>query len=652
MKLQCFLLFICLFFLVEKSEAQRALTNLPTLYIETINSQTINREYIEGTLRISTSSGQYATQNMELQIRGRGNSTWNFAKKPYRIKLNEEAQLLGMPAKNRDWVLLANHADKTLIRNAVAFKISEWMKFEYTPAFRFVDVVLNGDYIGNYMLTDQLEVAKNRVPVEKQDDDAVSLPEISGGYLLELDGFATREAVWFETSKRIKVSLKYPDDDELNTQQLQYIKNHLQLFEDALFSENYRDPKTGYRAYTDSTTLIDWYIASELTGNPDCFWSTYVYKRRNNDRIFWGPLWDYDIAFNNDNRLGDATYRLMRTAAHNPKTWINRLWTDDWFQRSVKARWKELLSEGIEDSIQQYIDRTVEELTLSQKLNFEQWDVLSSRVYLEWGLFSTYDGYVEFLKDYVSERVDFLSQNMVVIPTAPFVPENYYYTIANAKTGSVLDIDEEERGLVNLWEVLEDRYRQHWEIVPVGNENYRFVNRSTNEAISDAGKGMRLEVVPHDSLDQRQQWTIVPVGYNDTYGIVNTHSGFVFDNVAGDTANGAEVISYINMSNNSLDQQWVFQRGEEITGFNAIDDRSVSASLHIYPNPVHDLLHFRASESELSSARMTLFDLSGRQVLQQSGLQNSVNVSGLKPGIYLLKINTPQAEKIIRLIRN
>lgn len=200
MKLKCFLLFISLFFLVEKSEAQRALTNLPTLYIDTTKGQTINRDYIEGTLRISTSSGQYATQSVGIQIRGRGNSTWNFAKKPYRIKLNEEAQLLGMPAKN-----------------------------------------------------------------------------------------------------------------------------HLQLFEDALFFENYRDPETGYRAYTDSTTLIDWYIASELTGNPDCFWSTYIYKRRNNDRIFWGPLWDYDIAFNNDNRLGDATYKLMRTAAHNPKAWINRL---------------------------------------------------------------------------------------------------------------------------------------------------------------------------------------------------------------------------------------------------------------------------------------------------------------------------------------
>ena len=105
------------------------------------------------------------------------------------------------------------------MRNAVAFEVSSFLGMEFTPAVRFVDVVLNGEFMGNYMVSDQVEVAKGRVPVEEQETTDTEEPAITGGYLIELDGFASSEPVWFQTPKGLKVKVKYPKDDEINMKQ-------------------------------------------------------------------------------------------------------------------------------------------------------------------------------------------------------------------------------------------------------------------------------------------------------------------------------------------------------------------------------------------------------------------------------------------------
>jgi hypothetical protein len=298
----CFLLFFSFIGFAQQ------LTDLPTFRIQTAGNVPVNSKtnYVQATLTINSSNEQESVTGLPLGIRGRGNSTWWMSKKPYRIKLDAKRNLLGLPSREKDWVLLANYADKTLIRNAVASKISELINLEYSPSFRFVDVVLNGSYIGNYMLTDQIEVGTHRAPVEKLNPTDTENPIITGGYLLEIDGFASGEPLWFQTPKGLKITIKYPDSDEINTQQKNYIKNFLLDFEAILFSANFRNEEVGYRALVDENSLINWYIACELTGNSDAFWSTYLYKKRNDNHIYFGPLWDYDIAFNNEVYLFDT----------------------------------------------------------------------------------------------------------------------------------------------------------------------------------------------------------------------------------------------------------------------------------------------------------------------------------------------------------
>jgi hypothetical protein len=147
--------------------AQTQRTNLPAIWIQTENSAPIldKENYVNATVTVKSSDPKEEL-SIQAGIRGRGNSTWEFPKKPYRIKLDSKTSLLNLQAKEKNWVLLANYADKTLIRNAVAFKISGLVGLEYTPPVRFVDVYLNDALLGNYMLTDQIEVASKRVEVE------------------------------------------------------------------------------------------------------------------------------------------------------------------------------------------------------------------------------------------------------------------------------------------------------------------------------------------------------------------------------------------------------------------------------------------------------------------------------------------------------
>ena len=388
------------------------LTNLPTIFINTKNGVgvTSKEDYVEAyvTVRGAKNAEDNITE-VATEIKGRGNSTWGMAKKPYRLKFNKKIKFLGNKAKEKNWVLLANYADKTLLRNALAFETARNMfDFGFTPSVTFVDVVLNGKNLGNYTLTDQVEVKEHRVPVlEQEETTTLNDEEITGGYLIEVDGFADSEISWFQTTKGMKVTIKYPKDDEINSDQSYYISNYTQEMENALFSSNYTNAETGWRKYVDEASLVDWYIACELFGNSDSWWSTYMYKERG--EIFkLGPLWDFDIAFNNDDRLGNATTKFMRTYAHDPKTWIARWWQDPSFVSAVKARWGELRAKGLKSFMNNYIVETAELLDESQENNFNVWNILSSKVYRELAARGSYEAEVNFLKQYVLDRISFL----------------------------------------------------------------------------------------------------------------------------------------------------------------------------------------------------------------------------------------------------
>ena len=217
------------------------LTNLPTIILHTKNEVDVTSKetYLKGIISVISEKGTNIFFD-SMEIKGRGNASWTFPKKPYRLKLYNKASLLGMPAIEKNWTLINNYGDKTLMRNLLAFDLSKKLEMPYTPAGKPVDVFLNGQYKGTYQLCDYLEVASNRVPAEKMSKTTTELPNLSGGYFLEMDGYAYTEISWFESTKnKIPVTIKYPKDDEINSTQRNYIVQHFSNLENALFSSVY-----------------------------------------------------------------------------------------------------------------------------------------------------------------------------------------------------------------------------------------------------------------------------------------------------------------------------------------------------------------------------------------------------------------------------
>ncbi|MBR5323483.1 MAG: CotH kinase family protein [Muribaculaceae bacterium] len=463
------------------------ITNVPTIYINTEGGVPVVSKEDYVTAYVSVRGAENADDNITdvlAEIKGRGNSTWGMAKKPYRLKFDKKIKFLGNEAKEKNWVLLANYADKTLMRNALAFETARNMfEFGFTPSVTFVDVVLNGENLGNYMLTDQVEVKSKRVPVTEQDETTtINDPEITGGYLIEVDGFADSEISWFQTTKGMKVTIKYPKDDEINSDQSYYISNYTQQMENALFSTSYTNAETGWRKYIDEASMVDWYIACELFGNSDAWWSTYMYKERN-DVFKFGPLWDFDIAFNNDSRLGDATNKLMRTYAHDPKTWIARWWQDADFQANVKARWAEVRKAGVKEFMINYINSTENYLQMSQQNNFQKWDILNKIVYNELAARGSYEAEVTFLRQYVGNRISYLDNQFSLPQMFTVTASSADATMGSASSNSIYAFANDQ---VTVTATAEEGYQfENWTIngVEVSIENPYTATISSNTEI-------------------------------------------------------------------------------------------------------------------------------------------------------------------------
>jgi len=409
------------------------LTNLPTVVITTTNAQAITSKdnYVKGMITIIDNRNGVNYFSDSLEIRGRGHASWNFPKKPYRIKLQNKTNLFGFPAKEKSWTLINNWGDKTLMRNLVAYEISKRLDMAYTTAGIPVDFILNGEYKGTYNLCDQIDVAYGRVEVEKMTNKDIQLPNLSGGYLLEVDAYANQEKDYFISSvRRTPIRVRYPDFDDIVPQQFSYIRDHYAKMETALFSSNYKDPENGYRKYIDIESFIRHFLIGEITGNTDTYWSTYIYKERNDDLFRFGPAWDLDLTFDNDRRTFPINSRNqwvyeVGSAASGFREVVNRLFTDEYFVARLKAIYAEYRNKGLisNEVLQNIINGYAAELDQSQRLNFTRWNILNSIVHenpLVWG---SYAAELNNIKRYATERIEWIDRKLSYVPTGNN-PEN------------------------------------------------------------------------------------------------------------------------------------------------------------------------------------------------------------------------------------
>lgn len=393
------------------------LTNLPTVVINTENAADITSKEVEinSTVYVVWDNGREFIADAETGVRGRGNASWGFPKKPYRLKFSKKRSPLGAPAKEKKWTLISNYGDKTLMRNILAFEVSRRVGLAYTPFCQPVDVVLNGEYQGCYQLCDQMEVAENRVDITEMEPTDTQGENLTGGYLIEIDAYAASEPSMFYSSRGTPVTIKSPDDEDIVAEQSKYITDFFNAMEAATFSANYTDEQSGYRKYLDLDSFLKFFIVGEFAGNTDTYWSVYMYKERNSDKLFTGPIWDYDLAFDNDSRTYPISnlrdYICLTTgslASAAVRDMVVRIVKND---KAAHARlielWEQAQANGIDAaSMNAYIDQTVELLDESQRLNFIRWNILNERVHQNPQALGSYEAEVGTVRKYINQRVD------------------------------------------------------------------------------------------------------------------------------------------------------------------------------------------------------------------------------------------------------
>ena len=385
------------------------LTNLPTLTIHTRNNEIpYDKEHeIECYISVISNDGQTVLSDTAW-IRERGNASRGFPKKPYRIKFAHKHQVLGSPAKAKKWTLINNYGDKTLMRNQLAFELSRRLGMPYTPFCTYVDVVLNGDYKGCYQLCDQIEVHKNRVEVTEMTTADNSSEALTGGYLIEADAYAYDEQSYFYSDKGTGVTIKSPKADSITSQQYNYIKSQ------------YNKMESNWQKYLNLNTFLRHFLVGELSGNTDTYWSVYLYKQRANDTLYVGPVWDFDLAFENDNRtypinnLSDYIYRTKGSTTGYWKRLVDKIVVENTSAKNqLLAIWSKARKTGLtEESFIAYIDAQEQLLQQSQHFNFLRWPIMGQYVHQNPRLWGSYKKEVENVRSYFKKRLAWMDAKL------------------------------------------------------------------------------------------------------------------------------------------------------------------------------------------------------------------------------------------------
>lgn len=401
-------------------------TNLPLVVIHTQDAvepaDKVNN--IVSIVSIVGDDGSLLTDSATTRLRG--NASMQFPKKPYRIKFAHKQRPLNAAAKAKKWTLINNYGDKTLMRNIVAFHLSEIVGMPYTPFCRAVDVMLNGEYKGCYQLCDQVEIGKGRINIKEMEPTDTQGDALTGGYFWEIDAYAYEEQSWFNSNHGNPVTIKSPDEDDITAEQSNYLRNYFNSMEADVYGTQYQDPTNGWRRLLDEQTFLKHFLVGEMSGNTDTYWSVYQYKQRGNDTIFTGPVWDFDLAFDNDNRTypvnnkRDFIYRNGGSHAGDMQRFVDRIViSDPQTLTTLREIWDKARHNGLSDSeLNQYIDSIAQALNESQRLNFMRWDILGQWVHQNPQVAGSYTGEVGVLKNFVSKRVAWMDNRLGYTYTA------------------------------------------------------------------------------------------------------------------------------------------------------------------------------------------------------------------------------------------
>jgi hypothetical protein len=405
----------------------RALTDLPVLRISTKDAVPIvSREiYVDATYLLTNPAIPDQAAALNGKIRGRGHSTWGQPKNPYKVQFSNDAKYAGISdvlgmKKNRNWALLADYFDRSLMRNKLALSLGGSSVFadglKWGPSGQHIEVYLNNAYVGVYLLTEDIRIDPARLNIKKMSSSA-SVNDVDGGYIVEVDsrldcfndGVINLQHL---TPQGAPFCIDTPDEGSITHNQIGYIKNLIDGVERDMYDRNRIDK-------INPASFADWYLIQELFRNNDAvfFSSDFMWKDTDAaanpaDRLLnMGPLWDFDLSAGNinynDNWKTEGCW-VTRISPGGPPNWFSRIFDNHDFRDLVLSRWKQkrpALAKFINTGIDTYARR----LELPQQRNFATWpifDVPPRNYYI----FSTHAEEVAFVKSFLNQRMAWLDE--------------------------------------------------------------------------------------------------------------------------------------------------------------------------------------------------------------------------------------------------
>jgi hypothetical protein len=421
-------------------------TNLPLVIINTNGQTILDASKITATMKIiyngtgklnkPTDPGNIYNGNIGIEIRGAYSAS--LPQKPYGIETRDKSgnnlnvSLLGMPEEN-DWVLLANYNDKTFMRNVLAFELFRKMG-HYASRTRLTEVIVNNTYQGVYILGEKIKQDKGRVDISKLTNLDVTGDNLSGGYIFKIDyydqwnSWTSNFAPIDYPQKAVNYVYADPDQDKLVFQQKNYLKAAVNSFETVLYSSGFANKTSGYPAWIDINSFIDYFIVNEVSRNVDGFKkSCFFFKDKDSKggKINAGPVWDFDWAWKNiwDCSTFQATdgsgwsYKIndCPNIWPNSNGWTVRLLQDPEFANALNKRYFELRNSFLSFSyLNSFIDSVQNMANEAQVRHYTKWNILSQSVGApevdpQPG---TYIGQVTKFRNWIQTRLTWLDTNM------------------------------------------------------------------------------------------------------------------------------------------------------------------------------------------------------------------------------------------------
>ncbi len=359
-----------------------------------------------------------------ISIELRGTSSLFFEKKGYGFETqnsdgsNKNITLLGMPKEN-DWVFHGPYSDKSLIRNVLAYHLGS-LTNGYSPRTRFCELFINDEYLGVYVLTEKIKQDKNRVDISKLRKEENSGDDLTGGYIIKIDRNDENipDIGWYSTFPDNKFyAYVEPQSDEITPAQKNYIQEYIYSFESAMWESNFENV---YGEFIDLDSWVDYFLVTEITKHIDAYkLSYYMYKDKDSKggKLHMGPLWDFNLGFGNFDfscspSADGWAYEFWQCGSWHP-FWVRKIIGIENVQHLTKCRWEELREGPFRtDSLLNYINNQVVYLGEAVERNFERWPVLGVYLWPNNFVGNTYQGEVNFLKNWLISRLNWIDNNL------------------------------------------------------------------------------------------------------------------------------------------------------------------------------------------------------------------------------------------------